>query len=77
MTGRLNILPETLRQIINTQRQEDGDSFEANAAVWFYKSRGKMYMTLELSPRYRPRSQTSERDMTVEEFFDKIADGEE
>jgi hypothetical protein len=51
MTGKLNILKDTLREIINTHQEEDGEVFEVNMAGWFNNSGGKMYMTLELSPR--------------------------
>jgi hypothetical protein len=71
MTGKLSIPKDTLRKIINTH-QEDGDGFEVNMAGWFNNASGKMYMTLELSPRYRPAVQRSEKDMTLEEFFDEI-----
>jgi hypothetical protein len=74
MTGKLKILKDTLEEIINTQQEEDGDVFEANLAGWFNKSDGKTYMTLELSPRYRPAVQLSKKHMTVEEFFDETAD---
>jgi hypothetical protein len=77
MTGKLKILRKTLKEIINTHREEDGDAFEANMAVWFYDKGGKKYMTFELSPLYRHGSQRSEKDMTVEEFFDQIADEQE
>jgi hypothetical protein len=53
MTGKIKILKKTLREIINTHREEDGDAFEANVAVWLYNSDGERYMTLELSPRSR------------------------
>ena len=52
MTGKIKILKKTLREIIDTHREEDGDVFEANLAVWLYNSNGERYMTLELSPRY-------------------------
>jgi hypothetical protein len=77
MTGKLNILKETLKEIINTHQEEDGEVFEVNMAGWFNNSDGKMYMTLELSPRYRPAVQRSENDMTVEEFFDEITEEQE
>jgi hypothetical protein len=77
MTGTLILLKKTLREIINTHREEDGDAFEANVAVWLYNSGGERYMTLELSPRYRSGVQRSEKDMTVEEFFNEIADEQE
>ena len=72
--GKLKILKETLREIINTNREEDGDVFEANLAVWLYNSDGKKYMTLELSPRYRSGVQRSATETTVEDFFNEIAD---
>jgi hypothetical protein len=74
MTGKIKILKETLREIINTHREEDGDVFEVNMAGWFNISDGKRYMTLELSPLYRPGVQRSKKDTTVEEFFKKIFD---
>jgi hypothetical protein len=77
MTGKLNILKDTLREIINTHQEEDGEVFEVNMAGWFNNSGEKMYMTLELSPRYRPAVQRSEKDMTLEEFFDKITEEQE
>jgi hypothetical protein len=46
-------------------------------AVWFYDKGGKKYMTFELSPLYRRGLQRSERDMTVEEFFDQIVEEQE
>jgi hypothetical protein len=48
-----------------------------NMAGWFNTSDGKMYMTLELSPRYRPAVQRSENDMTLEEFFSEITEEQE
>jgi hypothetical protein len=77
MTGKLNILKETLKEIISTHQEEDGEVFEVNMAGWFNNSDGKMYMTLELSPRYRPAVQRSENDMTVEEFFSEITEEQE
>jgi hypothetical protein len=74
MTGKLKILRETLTEIINTHREEDGAVFEVNMAGWFNNADGKMYMTLELSPRYRPAVQRSKKGMTVEDFFNEIAD---
>jgi hypothetical protein len=76
MTGKLSLLKDTLREIINTHQEEDGEVFEANMAGWFNSSGGKTYMTLELSPRYRPAVQRSEKDMTLEEFFDKITESQ-
>ena len=77
MTGKLKILKKTLREIINTHREEDGDVFEANVAVWLYNSDGERYMTLELSPRYRPGARRAAKETTVEEFFDQIAEEQE
>ena len=74
MTGKLKILKKTLREIINTHREEDGDAFEANVAVWLYNSDGGRYMTLELSPRFRSRGQRTAKETTVEDFFNEIAD---
>jgi hypothetical protein len=73
MTGKLKILKHTLNEIIETHREEDGDGFQVNLAGWFNISDGKTYMTLELSPLYRPTVQRSKKDMTVEEFRDKIS----
>jgi hypothetical protein len=36
-----------------------------------------MYMTLELSPRYRPAVQRTEKDMTLAEFLSEITAGQE
>jgi hypothetical protein len=77
MTGKLNILKDTLREIINTHQEEDGDGFEVNEAGWFNNSSGKMCMTLELSPRYRTAVQRSEKDMTLEEFIHEITEEQE
>ena len=77
MTGKLNILKETLKEIIKTHQEEDGDVFEVNMAGWFNNSDGKMYMTLELSPRFRPAGQRSEKDITLEEFFSEITEEQE
>jgi hypothetical protein len=77
MTGKLKILKDTLKEIINTHQEEDGEVFEVNMAGWFNNSDGKMYMTLELSPRYRPAVQRSENDMTLEEFFSEITEEQE
>ena len=77
MTGKLKILKETLREIINTHLEEDSDVFEANVAVWLYNSDGERYMTLELSPRYHPGVQRSAKETTVEDFFNEIADERE
>jgi hypothetical protein len=77
MTGKLNILKDTLREIINTHQEEDGEVFEVNMAGWFNNSGGKMYMTLELSPRYRSAVQLSKKDMTLEEFFNEITEEQE
>jgi len=46
-------------------------------AVWFYNKNGKRYMAFELSPLYRHSGQRSEKDMTLEEFFDQIAEEQE
>jgi hypothetical protein len=75
--GELNILKDTMQEIINTHQEQDGDVFKANMAVWFYNKRGKRYMTFELSPLYRHSGQRSEKDMTPEEFFDQIAEEQE
>jgi hypothetical protein len=72
MTGKLKILKHTLNEIVNTHRAEDGDAYEVNMAGWFNSLDGETYMTLELSPRYRPAVKRS--NMTVEEFFEKIFD---
>jgi len=77
MTGKIKILKKTLKEIIDTHREEEGDVFEANLAVWLYNSDGERYMTLELSPRYRPGGQRSAKETTVEEFFDQIAEEQE
>jgi hypothetical protein len=77
MTGTIKILKKTLGEIVNTHREEDGDIFEANLAVWLYNSDGERYMTLELSPRYRPGVQRSAKETTVEYFFNEIADEQE
>jgi hypothetical protein len=77
MTDKLNILKDTLREIINTHQKENGEVFEVNIAGWFNNSGGKMYMTLELSPRYRPAVRRSEKELTLEEFFSEITDGQE
>ena len=77
MTAKLKILKKTLREIINTHREEDGDAFEANVAVWVYNSDGERYMTLELSPRYRSGGQRSAKETTVEDFFNEIVDEQE
>jgi hypothetical protein len=74
MTGKLKILKDTLEEIINTHQEEDGDVFEANMAGWLNISDGKTYMTVELSPLYRPSVQRSKKHMTVVEFFNDIAD---
>ena len=71
------LLKDTLREIIKTHREEDGEVFEVNMAGWFNNSDGKMYMTLELSPRYRPAVQRTEKDMTLDEFFSEITEGQE
>ena len=76
MTGKLRILKETLREIINTHRKEDL-VFEVNIAGWFNDDRGQKYITVELSPLYRHSGQRSEKDITVEEFFDQIAEEQE
>ena len=76
MTGKLRILKETLREIINTHRKEDL-VFEVNIAGWFNDDRGQKYITVELSPLYRHGGQRSEKDITVEEFFDQIAEEQE
>jgi hypothetical protein len=73
----LKIVNDTLREIINTHQEEDGEVFEVNMAGWFNNSSGKMYMTLELSPRYRPAVQRSEKDITLEEFFDEVTEEQE
>ena len=77
MVGELNILKDTMQEITNTHREQDGDVFKANMAVWFYNKHGKKYMTFELSPLYRHSGQRSEKDMTLEEFFDQIAEEQE
>ena len=77
MTGKVIILNNTLKQIINTHQEEDGEVFEVNMAGWFNSSGERMCITLELSPRYRPAVQRSEKDMTLEEFFDKITEEQE
>ena len=77
MTGKIKILKKTLKEIIDTHREEEGDVFEANLAVWLYNSDGERYMTLELSPRYRSGGQRSAKETTVEEFFDQIAEEQE
>jgi hypothetical protein len=77
MTGKIKSLKKTLREIIDTHREEDGDVFEANLAVWLYNSDGGRYMTLELSPRFRSGAQRSAKESTVEEFFDQIAEEQE
>ena len=77
MTGKIKILKETLKEIIDTHREEEGDVFEANLAVWLYNSDGERYMTLELSPRYRPGVQRSAKETTVEEFFDETSEEQE
>jgi hypothetical protein len=77
MTGKIKILKKTLREIIDTHREEDGDVFEANLAVWLYNSDGGRYMTLELSPRFRSGAQRSAKESTVEDFFNEIADERE
>jgi len=77
MTGKLRIQKQTLREIINTHRKEDGDVLEGNIAGWFNDDRGQKYITVELSPLYRRRGQRSEKDITVEEFFDQIAEEQE
>jgi hypothetical protein len=77
MTGKLNILKDTLKEIINRHQEEDGEAFEVNMAGWFNNSGGKMYMTLELSPRFRSSVQRSEKDMTLEEFFSEVTEGQE
>jgi hypothetical protein len=77
MTGKLNIVKDTLSEIINTHQEEDGEVCKVNMAGWFNNSDGKMYMTLELSPLYRPALQRSEKDMTLEEFYDRIAEEQE
>jgi hypothetical protein len=77
MTGKLNIPKDTLREIINTHQKENCEVFEVNIAGWFNNSGGKMYMTLELSPRYRPAVRRSEKELTLEEFFSEITDGQE
>ena len=77
MTGKLRILKGTLREIINTHREEDDDVFEVNIAGWFNNDNGQRYITVELSPPYRPTVQPSENDMTVEEFCNEIIDEQE
>jgi hypothetical protein len=77
MTGKMKILKETLREILRTHQEEDGDVFEVNLAGWFNNSGEKMYMTLELSPLYRPAVQRSKRDITFEEFFNEIIEEQE
>jgi hypothetical protein len=77
MTGKLKILKKTLREIINTHREGDGDAFEANVAVWLYNSDGERYMTLELSPRYRSGVQRSAKETTVEDFFNEMREERE
>jgi hypothetical protein len=77
MTGKLSILKDTLREIINTHQEEDGDGFEVNMAGKFNNASGKMYMTLELSPCFRPAGQRSEKDITLEEFFSEITEEQE
>ena len=77
MTGQLNILKDTMQEIMNTHQEQDGDVFKANMAVWFYNKHGKRYITFELSPLYRHSEQQSEKDVTLEEFFDQIAEEQE
>jgi hypothetical protein len=77
MTGKMNILKATLKEIIKTHQEGDGEVFEVNMAAWFNNSDGKFYMTLELSPRFRPAVQRSEKEITLEEFFDKITEEQE
>jgi hypothetical protein len=69
MTGKLRILKATLREIV--------DVFEVNIAGWVYNDRGQKYITVELSPPYRPTVQSSQNDMTVEEFFNEILEEQE
>ena len=77
MTGKIKILKKTLREIIDTHWEEDGDVFEANLAVWLYNSNGERYMTLELSPRYRAGVQRLAKETTVEDFFNEVAEQQE
>ena len=77
MTGKLRILKDTLREIMRTHREDDGDAYEANIAGWVYDDRGQKYITVELSPPYRPTVQSSENDMTAEDFFNEILDEQE
>ena len=77
MTGKLRILTDTLLEIINTHRDEDGDIFEANIAGWVNDDRGQSYITVELSPPYRPMIQASKKHMTVQGFVNEIIDKRE
>jgi hypothetical protein len=75
MTGKVNIQKHTIKEIMKTHEEEDGDAYKANIAVWFYENdEGKKYLAFELSPFYRPRARSSEKDMTADEFFDDIAE---
>jgi hypothetical protein len=73
ITGKLRILEDTLKEIINNHREEDGEVYEANIAGWFNNDHGQRCITVELSPLYRPRVQSSENDMKLEEFYDEIS----
>jgi|SRR6516165_2412284 hypothetical protein len=72
--------PITIQDVfLRTALEECNSNGEVvcNLAGWFYRKEGKLYMSIELSPPYRPKADhvtepKGSNGMTVDQFFQEI-----
>jgi hypothetical protein len=71
LTGQLKLQRHTLETFNKQFEDTDSDEIACNTAAWGNKDdRGAAYMTVELSPRFMPRSSTQPKSNLIDFIFD-------
>jgi hypothetical protein len=69
LTGQLRLQPHTLQALIADLENSDSDEVVCNIAAWLNcDKRGRQYITVELSPSFKLR--TERRNANIFDIFD-------
>ena len=69
LTGKLRLQKHTLQALIADLKQDDSDEVVCNIAAWSNVDKhGDQYITVELSPSFKPR--TERRNANIFDIFD-------
>jgi hypothetical protein len=66
LTGRLSLQRTTMTEFVQELRETGADQIECNMAGWFNVDASGKYITVEISPVFKPTPPPS----TIEELFD-------